>query len=347
MDDTALFLARLCFPYLGNGRSVSGLRLEMRSLAPKHRTDLSPAFSHWFPLTVAGCTGAAVHAINTSKNYNVYAGVLPRRGQTRHAPDVAAAGYLWCEIDGKADGPEGAGELLISATKNSLPTPSMVVNSGGGLHIYWPLSTPFELSCGDDIKRFNALLLRLAYAMGGLQWDKDRFGSYTGKAKPVDTERAYADPVCADVARILRIPGTRNHKPERLCTVKLQIHTPPTSHIMTLSEWERILPKKPVQPPLKIAFIPSTRPGDASTLSSYMQGRLYQTVYPVGQKFPNLRSLLFYLRRRGWENGDLQSYATDFCNRHGRMDMRTVNGLVESIYSRVGIDEDVLRRRSA
>lgn len=71
--------------------------------------------------------------------------------------------------------------------KVGLPFPSMVVNSGGGLHVYWISDTPMSPDewrpYADGLK---ALLLR-----EGIKCD-------TG--------------LTTDIARILRVPGTLNHK---------------------------------------------------------------------------------------------------------------------------------------
>jgi hypothetical protein len=66
------------------------------------------------------------------------------------------------------------------------PEPAIVVRSGSGanVHAYWPLREPLS---PQDAERAN---LRLAHTIG-------------------------ADRACVDVARILRLPGSWNHKHEQ------------------------------------------------------------------------------------------------------------------------------------
>jgi len=84
------------------------------------------------------------------------------------------------------DQAHAAQELSVFVQTTGLPTP-MVVNSGGGLHVYWPLTEDVPAS----------------------EW--------VGHAKSLKAlcreHKLFADPaVTADTARILRIPGTHNFK---------------------------------------------------------------------------------------------------------------------------------------
>ena len=84
------------------------------------------------------------------------------------------------------DQAHAAQELSVFVQTTGLPTP-MVVNSGGGIHVYWPLTEDIAAS----------------------EW--------VGYAKALKSlcreHKLFADPaVTADSARILRIPGTHNFK---------------------------------------------------------------------------------------------------------------------------------------
>jgi hypothetical protein len=95
-----------------------------------------------------------------------------RRSGTKDA--VGAVWTLWAECDGE----EAARRL-----RRFRPQPAMVVASGSGpnCHAYWPLMTPLSP------RRAEAANLRLVHALR-------------------------ADPNCFDAGRILRPPGTWNHK---------------------------------------------------------------------------------------------------------------------------------------
>ncbi len=81
-------------------------------------------------------------------------------------------------------------EVDKRATEAGYPTPTFTVLTGGGVHCYWILDQPADLRNRDQRDDFKKRLQILAKAMGG-------------------------DTSCADSARILRIPGTINMKPER------------------------------------------------------------------------------------------------------------------------------------
>ena len=69
------------------------------------------------------------------------------------------------------------------------PAPGVVINSGGGFHLHWPLRVPIDLRVPAEIVKTESILRRLALALGG-------------------------DKVATDVSRVLRVPGTFNMKPQ-------------------------------------------------------------------------------------------------------------------------------------
>jgi AAA domain len=119
---------------------------------------------------------------------------------TRRAAKSGAAALalksIWVDIDVKAGDPkhyhteaEALKAILLFAKTVGLPEPSAIVRSGGGLHIYWisrEALTPQEwLPYAQGLK--NLLIANTILA---------------------DTA------ITTDAARILRIPGTLNHKPK-------------------------------------------------------------------------------------------------------------------------------------
>jgi hypothetical protein len=119
---------------------------------------------------------------------------------TRRAAKSGAAALalksIWVDIDVKAGDPrhyhteaEALKAILLFGKTVGLPDPSAIVRSGGGLHIYWigrEALTPQEW---------------LPYAQG--------------LKTLLFANKVFADTVVTtDAARILRIPGTLNHKPK-------------------------------------------------------------------------------------------------------------------------------------
>ena len=118
---------------------------------------------------------------------NIYFGCVTREGggTKEHCREVVA---LWADIDFKDIPEERARERVAQFPIQ----PSLVVESGGGLHLYWLLTAP-ELASEFSIE---PILRGLAQALGG-------------------------DRKVAEVAHIMRLPGTVNYKytPPRACRV--------------------------------------------------------------------------------------------------------------------------------
>ncbi len=144
---------------------------------------------------------------------NLYFGVATRRDGTSGAlENCRHLGALFADVDFKVTPePEARERLARLAVK-----PSIVINSGGGLHVYWILQEPLELP--DEAAYAKALLRRLAGAIGG-------------------------DLSAAEPARILRLPGTRNYKYDPPRPVRSESLDDDARY--TLDELEAALPPEP------------------------------------------------------------------------------------------------------
>lgn len=105
------------------------------------------------------------------------------RAQKRY---IAALNCLYGEFDVKEYGSKDA--ILAHIAGAAFPQPSVVVDSGGGIHGYWLLSEPWRLD-SDDARAAAELVQRA--------WVQQVIG---------------ADPAVHDLTRILRVPGTLNFK---------------------------------------------------------------------------------------------------------------------------------------
>ncbi|MGV1790347.1 hypothetical protein [Rhizobium sp. A37_96] len=92
--------------------------------------------------------------------------------------------------------PKSMDELRDFMVEVSIPQPSFMVNSGNGAHAYWLFPEPLDLRDQDrrvkakmTLSSFQKTIIKLAKARRG--WDFDNTG---------------------DLARVLRYPGTKNHK---------------------------------------------------------------------------------------------------------------------------------------
>jgi len=117
---------------------------------------------------------------------HIYVGANPRRvwGGTR-SKDVACARCLFADFDGID--PYTARDRWCDA---DMPTPTLVIASGHGVHAYWRLAEPIT-----DVALWTRCQKRLIALLG--------------------SDRAIHDP-----ARIMRLPGFLNHKePVAVCSI--------------------------------------------------------------------------------------------------------------------------------
>ena len=116
---------------------------------------------------------------------------------SRKAANVSGAYAFWVDVDCSEDKAttgkgyasiEAAEEALIEFCKvTGLPEPTHVIYTGGGLHAYWVLD--------------------------GMT-DRDTWQSYAKKLKALTKACVFLadDSRTADIASVLRVPGTHNHK---------------------------------------------------------------------------------------------------------------------------------------
>lgn len=144
-----------------------------------------------------------------------------RDDTSRKADNAALLRSFFLDLDcgmGKpyADQAAAAQALSIFISNTGLPSPT-VVNSGGGLHVYWPMTEDVDVSVwipyAKSLKRLCA------------------------------QHNLHADPaVTADSARVLRVPGTSNFKTGTPRPVQIVAQGQPTD----LAVFVALLPEPPV-----------------------------------------------------------------------------------------------------
>ena len=216
------FLSELYSPYAAQ----SNLLCEVRSLEKARGDKVNTRYFDFRNLDAA-----AKFAARQSAAHDVYMGVLPRLckaepGKAGSDADVNTAAWLWCDID-RGDATEGDMIEFLAQKQARMPKPRMVVLSGsGGAHLYWKLAAPHIMPEMEDRKTFSAILRRLVLQVG--------FGP----------SNLHADKSCCNPSRILRIPTTYNHKRET--PVRVEGIVCPTHDILTLAEWDSLLPFEPL-----------------------------------------------------------------------------------------------------
>ncbi len=192
---------------------------------------------------------------------------MGRRGGTN---DTYGAGWLYADIDGGNQGPDGSMELLRRA---DIPQPHMTVVSGGGVHCYWRLAEVVEFHSAEDRFNFKITLKRIVMVIGG------------------SSPGPHADPSAAEPARILRIPGTWNHKDEANPRSVELTHFDAELPVYSLAEWNDRLP-----------FLPKPKPSSyhnvvPSGLTTPGLIRWAQTGYPEGNRHKDLTAAAAWLVR--------------------------------------------------
>lgn len=224
--DTTTFFSTLFAEY----PSAQEFRLEIRCLAPQWTSEEDfpkPWPRQWYITdSTQILNNAAIFCDGHAARWDVYFGVLPRSQRSGRQDDVHAAICLFADIDGGTEGVEGAIARLFTAP---VPLPHVVIRSGSGIHCYWLLDAPEPLPDHTSRERFKRILRCLAKAVGG------------------ESPAAHSDYSACEVARVLRVPGTFNHKitdnPRPVEVLRVNSGSPRLS----LDSWVCLLPKEPVQ----------------------------------------------------------------------------------------------------
>lgn len=129
-------------------------------------------------------------------------GKRPPPGKRGYQRDVIGITSVWCDID--IDDPENPvhkkpnlAPTVDEALKviEGLPKPSLVVNSGHGIHAYWIFREPWYFP--DDEERDQA---------------RDFLSKWTDTIRERAKRLGYEADATKDLSRVLRIPGTINDK---------------------------------------------------------------------------------------------------------------------------------------
>jgi hypothetical protein len=203
-------------------------------------------------------------------NVNVYFGVHPtvsRKGTYERSTldKIAAINCLFAEFDAKDF--DGGKPAVLAHVDALSPAPSVVVDSGGGYHCYWLLRTTFVLSTDQDRERARSVQRDWVAFVGG-------------------------DPGAKDLARVLRVPGTRNLKYDHRPVVSI-VHAD-LSCLYDLDALEALLATGAATPPSgnnrsndKSAWAEAALADELATLARAHEGQrneqLNRSAFAMGQ----------------------------------------------------------------
>lgn len=127
----------------------------------------------------------SVHPSRIIPPCNAYGEPRPPEYVRSQLRTIAAINCLFAEFDAKDYGDEAA--ILAHLDALIMPTPSVLVASGGGVHAYWLLTEPYILDSDDRLQAAKHMQAAWVGVVGG-------------------------DPGAHDLTRILRVPGSWNYK---------------------------------------------------------------------------------------------------------------------------------------
>ena len=126
-----------------------------------------------------------VHPCTAIPPCNAHGEIKPPHAVRAQKRYIAAINCLYAEFDAKTYGSKDAIAAHLEAS--TFPEPSVLIDSGGGLHGYWLLRDPYMLDTDERRQAAETLQRLWVHAIG-------------------------ADAAVHDLTRVLRIPGTLNLK---------------------------------------------------------------------------------------------------------------------------------------
>jgi hypothetical protein len=162
-------------------------------------------------------------------------------------------------------------QALMSLIRAEVP-PSVVVDSGHGYHAYWRLEQP-------------------------VLWEEAR-PIMVGIAQVLNGDHVY------DQARILRIPGTVNHKEPKdpLPVRTIVFDTTNTRPLKDFHRWRQVgLDKLRPRPTSTSTYVP---PSNREDLPQWLD-ELIRDGVPQGQRSENSFKVMCHLLRRGWSDAEI------------------------------------------
>ncbi len=169
------------------------------------------------------------HSSKTERT-NLFFGVCPRYGNKRRydlAWQIRTVRCLWADLDDC-----NAQDAKTRCTANSLPSPTAIVNSGSGVHLYWLLDAPYLIDDAGDplpvetdwITGENGQKSSRRFAIIGSERvyldaikDLTKLSTKAVKIQNIlsGISAAIGGDHTTDLTRLLRLPGTLNRKDER------------------------------------------------------------------------------------------------------------------------------------
>ena len=152
------------------------------------------------------------------EGYGVYFAPCLRQNKKGDALSATLAPALWIDIDCNDESHQR--DRVLAKLSEFEPSPSIIVDSGGGWHGYWLLDEPFMLETDDNKQKISQIMQGLFAALDG----------DVGYVK--------------SVASVMRLPQSINTKPERNnAPVQIVEWYPERRYALSSLRWLEVKPK--------------------------------------------------------------------------------------------------------
>ena len=204
-------------------------------------------------------------------------GTGPRGG----ADDMGALFCVWSDLDVEKPGhhasnndglPKPPTLAAAMGILDGLPTPTMVTDSGGGLHAYWLFTSPLELTTDEARTTAEALADGWVRMIADIALDRHGWGIDRG---------------VGDLARVLRVAGSHNPKTDERPPVRFYATADPLPGIgqhrpwkpATTYKWQELaaIVAAHTPPPPPAAPVPADAPEAPATASTTRPARTHDT----------------------------------------------------------------------
>lgn len=134
--------------------------------------------------------------MNEEEGWHVHFGINPRPlSRDKKEGDISEFLCFWVDLDVGEDKPHKTLKEAEARVATFPLPPTRIIYSGGGLHVYWYLLEPITIESSDQREKLKTILRGLIHRLAG-------------------------DPSGSSLERVMRLPGTINHKNGNMCTVK-------------------------------------------------------------------------------------------------------------------------------
>jgi hypothetical protein len=195
--------------------------LEIRCIHPE--TEVSRVL--WSPVGDQSRLAAVLRQADAMNKagFGVYFAPCLRREKKGDAQAVVSVPALWIDID--CDDDPGQRAAALETLRTFDQQPSILLDSGGGWHVYYLLDTPYVLENDEDRQHIAHILHGLSAALGG------------------DTDYVKS------VASLMRLPDSANTKPERGgVVVQITEFEPDRRFPLSAFEWLAVQPQQKILP---------------------------------------------------------------------------------------------------